>query len=278
MTTIYHYTDINGFFNIVTQKKIWLSGPHNLNDHQELHWAYRKIEDTFARQEGKFKPEHLQSLWQLIHINKIVPFTCSLSSDGDLLSQWRAYAKDGVGVAIGFNSDLLPNTGSLPHYTAAVQNSITTLKVQYNEDIQDSTIEHIVVSTLESMSNNEKLQPEIFTIDASHKLNGLATIYKNSAFREECEWRIIHTPIITGNINSNITSVNAGISELKHRVSNDKLISYFEYDFAELISKGIITDLILGPKCVVKSYDLELFLTTRGLERLNITQSSATYR
>lgn len=278
MTTIYHYTDINGFFNIVKHKKLWLSGPHNLNDHQELHWAYRKIENTFTRLEGKFNPEHLQSLWQMIFLNKTTPFTCSLSSDGDLLSQWRAYAKDGVGVAIGFNGDLLPNTSSLPRYTAAVQDSITTLKVQYDEEIQNSTIEQIVVSTLESMSNNENVQPEIFTIGAAHKLNGLATIYKNNAFREECEWRIIHTPLITGNINSNKTNVIAGISELKHRVSNNKLISFFEYDFTELISKGIITDLILGPKCVVERYDLDLFLTTSGLESLNVTQSSATYR
>src|SRR5690606_28676010 len=34
-------------------------------------------------------------------------FALCLSEKGDLLSQWRAYARDGTGISIGFSSDFL---------------------------------------------------------------------------------------------------------------------------------------------------------------------------
>ena len=277
MTSLYHYTDTNGFFNIIKHKKLWLSGPHNLNDNQEVHWAYKKIQSTLNKLLDEYEHEHLQFIWDQTNRQKLVPFTCSLSSDGDLLSQWRAYAKDGSGVAIGFNSELLPVTGSLPHLSAALKNSITTMQVQYDDEMQNGAIDQIIRSTLDSMKGKEIEESGGIVIEAAYKLSGFATIFKNHAFKEECEWRIIHTPLIMANTVTNKTTTTA-ISELCHRVSNEKLISYFEYDFSELVSQGIITDLVLGPKCAIEEYDLELFLTTSGLERLKFTRSSASYR
>lgn len=34
-------------------------------------------------------------------------FTFCFSKDGDLFSQWRAYAADGTGVSIGFDSEII---------------------------------------------------------------------------------------------------------------------------------------------------------------------------
>jgi len=277
MTTLYHYTDVNGFFNIIKHKKLWLSGPHNLNDHQEVHWAYHKIQSTLSKLANEYDHEHIQFIWDQTNRQKLVPFTCSLSSDGDLLSQWRAYAKDGSGVAIGLNSELLPVTGALPHLSAAINNTITTMQVLYDNDVQDGAIDQIIRSTLDSMKGKNIEESGGIVIEAAYKLSGLATIFKNQAFKEECEWRIIHTPQIWGNTATNKTTTTA-ISELCHRASNEKLISYFEYDLSDLISQNIITDLILGPKCAIEEYDLELFLTTSGLERLKFTRSSASYR
>ncbi|MCE6976343.1 DUF2971 domain-containing protein [Pseudomonas frederiksbergensis] len=277
MTTLFHYTDINGFFNIIKHKKLWLSGPHNLNDHQEVHWAYHKIKSTLNKLTSDYNHDHIEFIWNQTNLMKLVPFSCSLSSDGDLLSQWRAYAKDGSGVAIGFNSELLPKTGSLPHHSAMLKNSITTLKVEYDNEVQDGVIDQILRTTLDAMKGKETEELGNIVIEVAYKLNGFATIFKNNAFKEECEWRIIHTPMIMGNTKTNKTTSN-GISELCHRVSNEKLISYFEYDFSELVSQGLITHLVLGPKCAIEAYDLELFLTTSGLERLVFSRSRASYR
>ncbi|MDU9401847.1 DUF2971 domain-containing protein [Pseudomonas sp. zfem004] len=276
--TLYHYSDVDGFFNIIKNKKLWLSGPHNLNDHQEVNWAKNKIASTFQRLEKMYAREHIEYLWLLYANNGLTPFTCSLSSEGDLLSQWRAYARDGTGVSIGFNSSLLPNSGTIPHHNAAPSASITTMQVVYDDAEQDETIETILSSALEAAKSNQNWQADDRLIYATTQLNALTTTYKNSAFREESEWRIIHTPMIMAYQNTSKHAFHSGISDIKHRTSNGKIITYFEYDFSSLIKDKIITEIILGPKCAIQNYDLNLFLAMNELEYIQIRRSSATYR
>ncbi len=278
MTIIYHYSDVDGFFNIIKSKKLWLSGPHNLNDHQEMHWALRKIRASLEQMTQEYPVEQINYLWEIISNNRLTPFVCSLSSEGDLLSQWRAYARNGTGLAIGFSKELCPNSGTLPHHTAAVKNSITTMRVTYDDDEQDRTINAILRSAFSSISSDENWKTNNALIDAAFKLNGLAPSYKNKAFIEEAEWRIIHTPMIMGYASTNITTIHAGISEIKHRTSNGKLITYFEYDFSHLIENDFVVDLVLGPKCQIQNYDLELFLSMYGFEKLRFRRSTASYR
>lgn len=278
MSTLYHYSDVDGFFNIIKNKKLWLSGPHNLNDHQEMHWALGKIRSALEKLTQEYPIEQINYLWEMISNNRLTPFVCSLSSEGDLLSQWRAYARDGTGLAIGFNKELCPNSGTLPHHTVAVKNSITTMRVTYDDDEQNITIDKILRAAFSSISSDENWQVNHALINAAFQLNGLAPSYKNKAFSEESEWRIIHTPMIMGNINTNTTTTHAGISEIKHRTSNGKLITYFEYDFSHLVEQGFITDLVLGPKCAIQNYDLEIFLSIHGLEKIKFRRSTASYR
>jgi hypothetical protein len=127
MQIIYHYCDVAAFFNILKNKKIWLSGVNNLNDHQEVEWTIRKIHSALKKLEAKFPLTDIEGLWNQIQQSRATPYVCSFSSEGDLLSQWRAYARDGSGFAIGFNADYFPNSGKLPHLSASLTNSITRL-------------------------------------------------------------------------------------------------------------------------------------------------------
>jgi hypothetical protein len=277
MQPLYHYTDLNAFLSIIKFKQLWLSGAHNLNDHQEINWTNRKVAKILGRLEDKYGAQNTRRLLDLMQMNKAVPYICSLSTKDDLLSQWRAYGKDGTGVAIGFNSDLLPSSKRLPVLTTAPKDSITTLPVLYSEAEQDATIENIVVYCMEALQNagEDAVETEIH---AAITLNGLSTVFKNEAFHEEHEWRIIHTPMIMGDIKTNETTIHTGISDPKHRVSNNKLITYFEYNFSSLVGSGIICDLVLGPKCEISNYDLDIFLPINGLEKLKYRRSAASYR
>ncbi|MDH0729213.1 DUF2971 domain-containing protein [Pseudomonas sichuanensis] len=273
MAILYHYTDVNGFFNILKNKKLWLSGPHNLNDHQELQWTYRKVQDILMGIQGEYAAEHVNFLWELFCRNQYIPFTCSLSAEGDILSQWRAYAKDGTGVAIGFDSDLLPLVG---HHPRRMHSYVSTMQVLYDSAPQDSIIERIIRNALDDMKSNGA-QSEV-ALDAAMYLQGLSTFYKNGAFQEEKEWRIIHIPLIWGFLNTNQTTVQSAVSELKHRASGNKLVSYFEYDLSSLVSDFGVRKIVLGPKCEISNYDLELFLTINGYEKTEVVRSLASYR
>lgn len=100
--TLYHYTDSAVFTSIVEKRAIRLSARWYLNDpregidfldlirrHAELHDIAQDRVDTVL---AILKSAHA--------------YVSCFSSEGDLLSQWRGYASDGMGVSIGFDHDL----------------------------------------------------------------------------------------------------------------------------------------------------------------------------
>jgi len=278
MPNIYHYTSLDAFVSILKNKKLWLSGSQNLNDHQEMEWGLGKIRDSLKRRRTPQNDNHVNDLWKLLEAY-IPPYVCSFSMDGgDQLSQWRAYACDGTGVAIGFNLNSLPVTSTLPYQSDALEHCITTFDVIYQNNMQDERIDK-AVDRLMTYVSNQNNNHDIGVIDraASH-LYGLAAVFKNPAFEEEREWRIVHTPTITSDRDTNKVNVKNGISDMHHRVSNGRLITYFEYGLTTTTCEQPIAELVLGPKCAISEHDLKTFLSACGYQRVSYRKSSATYR
>ena len=66
---------------------------------------------------------------------------------------------------------------------------------------------------------------------------------------------------------------------MEFRVSNNKIISYYDLDFSR-IKREFIRKIIIGAKADIKDMDLELFLYKSGYSPLNIeiTKSVIPYR
>ena len=107
-TTIYHYCGVDGFLGIVRNRELWLTHCRFMNDYAEhigmLTQAHEYLQGlTLYGPQDEFRNalEHLSGLVQQS------PYLACFSSEGDLLSQWRAYANDGAGFAIGFSKDAI---------------------------------------------------------------------------------------------------------------------------------------------------------------------------
>jgi hypothetical protein len=276
METLFHYTDLNAFLSIIQNKKLWLTGAYNLNDHQEISWTHRKIGSRLNELSSKHGRERPDEIWALLHANSGVPYICSLSSESDLLSQWRAYGQNGSGVAIGFKRTALPGSERLPMLTYGKKDSVSLHQVVYNENAQNQLIDSILAPAFEGAEVDDQAHWAMST--AASQLAGLSSIFKNPAFAEEKEWRIVHEPIIMGKEGSNESKIHVSISKPKYRTSGGKLISYFEYDFTGLDATDIFSEIVLGPKSEVSSFDLSLLLTENGLANLKVSRSKASYR
>ncbi|MDB4837640.1 DUF2971 domain-containing protein [Marinomonas sp.] len=276
MEPLYHYTDLTAFLSIIQSKKLWLTGAYNLNDHQEITWALGKIGRRLEELSKEYSPECSDIIWPLLQASSGVPHICSLSSEYDLLSQWRAYGQNGAGIAIGFKRSTLPDSSRLPIMTTARQNSLSLNQVIYSQKNQDEIINQILLPIFQNEKIDDSARMAMST--ASSTLSGLLSIFKNEAFHEENEWRIIHRPIIMGPPNGNESKIYQSISPPKYRVSGGKIITYFEYDFSGAASVDIFEELVLGPKCEVSRYDLSILLTENGLGDLPIKRSKASYR
>src|SRR5687768_12796503 len=123
---LYHYCDAAAFQAICTSRNMRFSDLFSLNDWLEIHWGYSIWEAAATQLLDKVGRPFLDEIDKIIHTSGMcgLPVASCYSLDGDVLSQWRAYADDGRGYAIGFKAkDLL----KLP---------VRPLKVLYNRDEQ----------------------------------------------------------------------------------------------------------------------------------------------
>lgn len=267
---IYHYCNIEAFRAIIQNKIIWLSSVYNLNDYKEIHWIKDKVLKEVKKQRTKDNFNKYDVFEKLY--NKQLPnvYIASFSQGDDLLSQWRAYANDGFGVAIGFNMDYFENN-----------NLIKTSKVLYDEQKQEEQIKDIL-KPLEDISNNLNFETNEFKQLCKNiisNINKLSAKSKNELFKEEQEVRIIHNPIIIDDKKNKKFIFRNNISQMKFRSVCGNLIPYFELKFdKEIENTPAIIEIIKGPKNKFIDQELKIFLASNGFYSVNIKNSKSSYR
>lgn len=110
---LYHYTSIEALFGgiIVRQPQtdkelcLWMSNCQYMNDPEELNTGIRFASDIL-----KMSPDILEkhaSEYQQIKDNLYITF---FSAASDCLPMWAMYGKNGNGIALGFNKEIIEGT------------------------------------------------------------------------------------------------------------------------------------------------------------------------
>jgi hypothetical protein len=260
---IYHYCSVDSFFKIIESKSIWLSDSDYMNDSYEGKWVDKLVENALSRIGKQDKISEFKKNYNNEKAKKYYLFC--LSKNGDQLSQWRGYADDGKGVAIGFSRKSL----NLPE---AIEFPIGIIDLIYDEKEQVRNIN----TAIEQLSN---IKADI------NLLKNFSIWFKNSSFMEENETRIVHTPKnnldaleLPDRSKEYLKIISKNISKLQFRVSNSDLIPYVSYGFKCRFHSSLIPSIILGPKCILKENDLTVFLKSNGLENTIISASKSSYR
>lgn len=268
---IYHYCNIDSFKAIIQNKTLWLSSIYNLNDYKEIHWIKDKVSQKIKELTTKDSFSKYKIFEELYLKQHPLLYIASFSQGKDLLSQWRAYANDGKGVAIGFNANYF-------NQIKYIKNS----EVLYSEEEQNSQINEIIKEidnfdnkTVKSNSDSfENLCEKVIT-----KINNLAGKSKNELFKEEQEVRLIHNPIIISSEKNSCYKIENSISDMKFRSCHDNLIPYFELKFdKEIENISPIVEIIKGPKNKAIDKEIKMFMCLNGFCDVNIKSSNASYR
>ena len=202
-----------------------------------------------------------------------------LSEIGDLLGQWRGYAQNATGVAIGFSSDSLLK---LAKQDGKAQRSLT--KIEYDPSAHQLSAESIYQKMLKlikphrralfnkKMANmapdnyddqrsSDDIMMSKFALSIDLIYNTLFKL-KLPAFAEEQEWRLLDL------------SVRGG-QNYSYRARGNSLVPYIEVDFSKL--EHVITEVILGPKHDTSIYIVENLMRQNGYGA-KIKPSVASYR
>lgn len=279
MSMIYHYCSPDSFFSIIQNKRLWLSSMDHMNDYMEKKWFYTALRDCLSKNLETYCFNQL-----ITHLDDNMsvgtPFACCLSKSGDILSQWRAYAKDGFGVSIGFNRTKIDVYNGMIGNHLDSKHRLTLADVEYM-DIKrvNSLVESILsrYSFIKKYYMNEIISSSKFSRydELIHRLIGnvihLNTITKNPAFKEEKEVRLVYQTLDIGKYEHPDSSL---IKDLKYRVYNDQITSYYEFAFP----KQAISKIILGPNNKFKENDIINFLQYNGFDHsIEILKSKASY-
>ena len=253
---IYHYCGINSFYKIISSGVIWASLYTSLNDYTEASWFYNKL---VTKANGKWSVEHaakLEKFLDNVFINIKDYFIASFSEKEDVLSQWRAYAEDGQGVAIGFFSDSFGIKKQIPTLSLDEERVKGIVKINYNEDLHDKLAEVIIEKVL-SEENLFNMNFDSFILTT-----------KNPFFVEEQEVRIVEVIDTRLNINPDMPGLRTRyIGEaFDFRINAKKDI--VPYRNIPLFGTGErkLHSIYLGPRCGIHVRHMLLLLNKYKIE------------
>lgn len=204
-------------------------------------------------------------------------YTASFSKDKDSLSQWRSYANDGKGIAIGFDLNEL----------SRAKDNVLIREIEYTDkiiypsnsecDMEVVADEVSVVLKYDEVKKCDQLN--LFL----HELIPELLKYKNPSFKEEQEIRLIYCKDLKFEnllyqhhaIRGSYNSINLDVN---FRTINDNdITAYVKLPF----NPKAIHSISIGPKCLVKQCDIKNFINETlsiDLEYKNIITSKSGYR
>jgi hypothetical protein len=132
--TLYHYTSVAGFKGILESESIWFTDFRHMNDPSEISHGIELCRDVIRLmkpgKDGRLQLflDCLADFMRLDNFSRSLEyFIGSFSRASDDLGQWRAYADNGRGVAIGFAPHLfeIENTTDMKANEAAFVSPVT---------------------------------------------------------------------------------------------------------------------------------------------------------
>jgi hypothetical protein len=272
---VYHYCPPQAFLEIVRSRRMWHSAYYALNDLSERRWAYDMFAKTLTEMKEEIDPKFSDVARIMVEmaLRSSVVMISSYSLDPDVLSQWRAYADDGRGFAIGFNA-------------VQMEMPAKSLRVLYDEEMQRKELTGNLRHTYEYEKSigfkfDEQFKSHLFNIGLD------LCAYKHPTFREEKEIRRAHiSGLVPEGKSARILALGAldqdgnrksGPMEIHFRVARGVVIPYVALDYTNEGKSSPIKDVVLGPRNDNAVSNIELFLNTVDVKNVAVWRSAVPY-
>ncbi len=267
--TVYHYTSARGVLGIINKKQIYLTDAFFLNDQSELIYG-KDLAVACLRRRADNEANNLVKEFLSETADTFNPFddavfgfryyVACFCSDGNLLSQWRAYATPGSGFALGIASaPLLEARHPVGGRLRAVFH-----RMEYLTSNQERLINAVIdwckdrlAADLEGARDrfSQRVLRAGYSALLSIQLTGLFPQFKHPMFAEEKEWRLS-----TGRL------PNEHRDRLQFRESGGNVVPYMLFDLALEDGRVPLREVILAPASEVdlRRRSVQSLLQQRG--------------
>jgi hypothetical protein len=270
---VFHYTTLEGFLGIIRSRHIHASQIAYLNDAAEMSYGRDLLAQVIKAQgylEKGYRDNDATTLVSLLgkyaeRARTAEIFTFSLCANDNLLSQWRAYADRGAGIAIGFQTENL---------ATSIRPATSFHPALYEPQMQRELI-HCMIEAFAAqfhVSKNKHDPQKLLARLVMNLHSGLEFFFptlKHPDFNEEREWRLIHA-----------RWGDEEESKRNFKVGNFLLVPYIELRMMDNSLNLPISRVVVGPAphqdLLRKS--VSAVLTDHGYADIKVDCSSTPFR
>jgi hypothetical protein len=280
---IYHYTNDAGLQGIIESGKLWFSDIFGLNDPSELRHGLKVAIGVLKSRITDERPEIAIFASQLERFDVDAGieaaghfFICCFSSDGDDLGQWRAYADDGRGYALGFETAALEDAFCRRKGKPIPQHS--TFPVTY-DDAELSRIQTALVGLVDPLISlprrvrigSDAMHAYMSDLLVYHAMNLIRGVmfFKYEGYRNEKEFRF-----------QQLFRHDRPAPDVKYRRQPHSLIHYREFDWRALAGHSL-KEIVIGPAAdEIKAvrFARDCLAAFHPADEVKITRSAIPYR
>lgn len=272
---IYHYTNVNAFFNIIKSNHLRLMPSIFTNDPYDCFWpkvVFDKVCNDLMKDElTDIQRNNLDLYFYYLQggnlsLTPIKYFAC-FSKERDSLALWNRYGQNAKGIVLCFDDSRFNVKQEIPTGVNAagtfnLVDMIYDVKAQY--EFAKLFISLFKDKPIKDISFNEQLQ-------ASSFLYVMYTSFKNTAFSDEKELRLLFIPCL----NDKVSKSFSDYISLNYSSNNERVIKFYDYKFP----KESLKEIILGPEYAkdisfdVKKKEIQQFLATNGYTSCLVSKS-----
>jgi hypothetical protein len=226
---VYHYTTAVGLLGIVQSHRLWATNARFLNDHSEIEYAAGVIRKVMAAMAGKGAARLPVDFTKLVNQDldgfeaEARVYICCFCTEGDLLSQWRGYGAHGGGYALGFEAE---NFGDRE---VAMPPKPILRRVIYDAEMQERLVrpwlQAVCDLVVDRPAERGKFSSRMNILINTFRLllPQFLLCFKNPAYAEEQEWRLIQYGRVSGQ----------EIIKPAFRASGGRILPYVTLDLTE---------------------------------------------
>jgi hypothetical protein len=277
---IYHYTNDVGLRGILETGQLWLTDIFSLNDPSELSHGLSHAITILNSKAATGPPESKMfaaDFAEFIHQGRIRQsgdyFISSFSSCGDDLGQWRAYADNGRGYALGFDAKALEDAfvrqGGAPIVKAFPVAYHDAQLIELHRSMIEKMFGLISLPRGKGLADSAIMayMAEMYTLITVHALHA-GLHFKHEAYKNEREYRFFQAYPL---------STPPSATKLRARLYS--LIRYQAFDWKSA-GFGVLKKIVLGPsanieKATAFAKDSLLLVDQKAVE---VTRSAIPYR
>jgi len=280
---LFHYTDTAGLIGILSGKgELWATDVRCMNDTDELALGTSLLHRAIQNQATHPAQALLARLLQHPAYVSGIVFTISFTSERDQLSQWRAYANDAAGFAIGFRSaeltKLTLDGKEIAKYLVRVEYKPAAQELQAQRLIQRmlETLCPLVGRTLDDQDE------QLLATALGLVLVTFAAASKNCGFVEEAEHRLVlrsnQDPILPPGAKPQLTMLRCNFRAGRYGLTPFVKLHFPEDGLTQTLSRIVIGPRAKSPDTEQKVRALLANAGVRNWSKFPIDRAVATYR